>query len=176
MKKIYIYMAVCILIGIIMVFRQSIRNMFYEDSTVPGTADSAWVRPEPMEYERKVILELHYYTSRLASVVIAEKLAALKEKKLGIHTLLLSGSPKIDGNTYLRELAKTDWGIEEIRLHTTGIINIYAFLNLVQSSSSLKRILIWNNTWDDKTLDLIRKAMKDPKGLKIMDKGLDVKK
>lgn len=168
MKKIYIYMIVCVLIGILMVFRQSIRNLFIEDATVPAASDLAWVSPEPQEYERKVILELHYYNFRIASVVIAEKIAELKDKKLGIHTLLISGSNKIDTNTYVRELAKTDWGIEEIRLHTTGVLNVYAFLNLVQSSSPLKRILIWNNTWDEVTLEMIRKAMPDPKGLKIM--------
>lgn len=161
-------MTVCVLIGILMVFRQSIRNLFVEDATVPSASDSAWVHPEPQEYERKVIVELHYYNFRVAAVVIAEKIAELKDKKLGIHTLLISGSNKIDTNTYIRELAKTDWGIEEIRLHTTGVLNVYAFLNLVQSSLALKRILIWNNTWDEVTLEMIRKAMPDPKGLKIM--------
>ena len=168
MKKIYIYMIVCVLIGILMVFRQSIRNLFVEDATVPAASDSAWVTPEPQDHERKVILELHYYNFRIASVVIAEKIAELKDKKLGIHTLLISGSNKIDTNTYIRELAKTDWGIEEIRLHTTGVLNVYAFLNLVQSSSALKRILIWNNAWDEVTLEMIRNAMPDPNGLTIM--------
>jgi hypothetical protein len=161
-------MTVCVLIGVLMMFRQSIRNLFSEDPTAHAAIDSAWSRPEPQEYEHKTILELHYFNSRLASVVIAEKIAELKEKKLGIHTLLISGSNKIDTNTYIRELAKTDWGIEEIRLHTTGIINIYAFMNLVQSSASLQRIFIWNNSWDEQTLKMIRKTMKDPTGLKIM--------
>lgn len=171
MKKVYIYMTICVLIGVVMAFRQTIRNFFSEDPTHQGESDIHWVQPEPHEYENKTILELHYYNPRLASVVIAEKIATLKEKKLGIHTLLISGSNKIDTNTYIRELAKTDWGIEEIRLHTTGVLNIYAFLNLVQSSSAIKRVLIWNNTWDEQTLNKVRKLLKDPKGLKIMDAG-----
>lgn len=162
-------MIVCIFIGILMVFRQSIRNLFCEDPTVSTGIDSAWTRPAQQIYEQKTILELHYFNPRIASDVIAGKIAELKEKKLGIRTLLLSGSSRIDTNTYIRELAKIDWGIEEVRLHTTGTINTYAFLNLINSASSLKRILIWNNGWDEKTLNIIRSGMKNPFKLQIIN-------
>lgn len=161
MKKIYIYMICCVLIGFLMVFRQSIRYLFIEDLNTPTTVDLSW-KPNlgDIPYEHKILLELHHFNPRLASNYIAEKITELKTNKMGIHTLVLNGTPKIDTNTYIRELSKIDWGIEEIRVHSTAAINTYAFINLIKSSSALKRILIRNNHWDTETLAKIKSALK----------------
>ena len=170
MKKIYIYMTVCIVIGILMVFKHSIKILFIEDLSVPTSVDLAWVVPESKTYEKKTLLELQYFSPKLAGDTIVSKLTELKAKGLGIHTVLLSGSAKIGTNAYIRELAKTDWGIEEIRVHSTAAINLYAFLNLIKSAHSLKRVLIWNNGWDKESLDKIRKVIPDPVGVVIKEK------
>jgi hypothetical protein len=167
MKKIYIYMTICIVISILMFFKQSIRFLFTEDLKAPTSVDLAWVDPETEAYETKTLLELQYFSPKLAEDTIVSKLTELKVKGLGIHTVFLSGSIKIGSNTYIRELAKTDWGIEEIRVHSTDAINLYAFLNLIKSAHSLKRVLIWNNGWDNDSLDKIRQAMPYPNGLII---------
>lgn len=167
MKKIYIYMIVCIVIGVLMVFKHSFKYLFIEDLNTPTAIDIAWVEPEAKTYEKKILLELQYFTPKLAADTISEKLQELRSKEFGIHTLLLSGSIKIGANTYIRELAKTDWGIEEFRVHSTAAINLYAFLNLIKSAHSLKRVLIWNNGWDKDALDKIRNIMPDPKELVI---------
>ncbi len=128
MKKIYIYMIVCMLIGIVMIFKHSIRYLFIEDLNAPTTIDLAWSVTEAKTYEKKTLLELQYFSPKIAKDTIVSKLTELKVKGLGIHTVLLSGSIKIGTNTYIRELAKIDWGIEEIRVHSTAAINLYAFL------------------------------------------------
>ncbi len=160
-------MIICIVIGLLMVFKHSFKYLFMEDLNAPTSFDLGWVAPEAKVYEKKTLLELQYFTPKLAQDTISEKLQELKSKDLGVHTVLLSGSIKIGTNTYIRELAKTDWGIEEIRIHSTSAINLYAFLNLIKSAHSLKRILIWNNGWDKNALDKIRKVMPDSKGLVI---------
>ncbi|QOL19751.1 hypothetical protein [Candidatus Bodocaedibacter vickermanii] len=167
MKKIYIYMIVCMVIGVLMAFKHSIKTLFIENLNTPTSVDLAWVVPDAKIYEARTLLELQYFSPKLAGDTIVSKLTELKAKGLGIHTVLLSGSIKIGTNTYIRELAKTDWGIEEIRVHSTAAINLYAFLNLIKSAHSLKRVLIWNNGWDNESLDKIRKVMLDPKGLVI---------
>jgi hypothetical protein len=167
MKKIYIYMIACLLIGVLMLFRQSIRQLFSEDLTAPTSVDKAWQQPPPKVFERRILLELHYFNPRLPSNMMAEKIAELKQKNFGIHTIL-SGSPKIRTNAYMRALAQEDWGIEEIRLHSTTAINIYAFLNLIRSSRSLKRVLIWNNTWDKEALKKITQIVGED-GLRLME-------
>jgi hypothetical protein len=167
MKKIYIYMMICMVIGLLMVFKHSIRYLFIEDLNIPTAVDLAWAIPEPKAYESKTLLELQYFTPKLAEDTIVSKLTELKVKGVGIHTVLLSGSIKIGTNTYIRELSKVDWGIEEIRLHSTAAINLYAFLNLIKSAHSLKRVLIWGNSWDKNSLAKIQKAMPDPNGLMI---------
>lgn len=170
MKKIYIYMIVCMVVGVLMVFKQTIRILFTEDLNTPTAIDLAWVVTEAKTHEKKMLLELQYFSPKIAEDTIVSKLTEFKLKGVGIHTVLLSGSIKIGTNTYIRELAKTDWGIEEIRLHSTDAINLYAFLNLIKSAHSLKRILIWNNGWDKETLDKIRKALPDADGLVIKKK------
>lgn len=160
-------MIVCIVIGILMVFKHSIRTFFIEDLNTPTAIDLAWVVPEKKVYETKTLLELQYFSPKLAGDTIVSKLTELRAKGTGIHTVLLSGSVKLGTNTYIRELAKTDWGIEEIRVHSTAGINLYAFLNLIKSAHSLKRVLIWNNSWDKESLAKILKVMPDPKGLVI---------
>lgn len=167
MKKIYIYMIVCMVIGVLMAFKHSIKTLFIENLNTPTSVDLAWVVPDAKIYEARTLLELQYFSPKLAGDTIVSKLTELKAKGLGIHTVLLSGSIKIGTNTYIRELAKTDWGIEEIRVHSTAALNLYAFLNLIKSAHSLKRVLIWNNGWDNESLDKIRKVMLDPKGLVI---------
>lgn len=169
MKKIYIYMTVCMLIGILMVFKHSIRTLFIEDLNTPTAIDLAWVVPDAKVYETKTLLELHFFSPKSAGDTIVSKLTELKAKGLGIHTVLLSGSIKLGTNTYIRELAKKDWGIEEIKVHSTAAINLYAFLNLIKSANSLKRVLIWNNGWDKESLAKIQKVMRDPKGLLLRD-------
>lgn len=144
-----------------MLFRQSIRYIFMENLDIPTAIDLSW-KPELSAtfYEHKVLLELHHFNPQLASNYIAEKIAELKINKTGIYTLILNGAPKIDTNTYIRELAKIDWGIEEIRVHNTAAINIYAFINLIKSSAVLKRVLIRNNQWDKETLAKIQSVLK----------------
>lgn len=163
-------MIVCIVIGILMVFKHSIRYLFIEDLMVPTSVDLAWVSPDAKTYETKTLLELQYFSPKLADDTITAKLTELRAKGSGIHTVLLSGSMKIGANTYIRELAKTDWGIEEIRVHSTAAINLYAFLNLIKSAHSLRRVLIWNNGWDKDSLEKIRKVMSNPDGLVIHGK------
>lgn len=160
-------MIVCMVIGVLMAFKHSIKTLFIENLNTPTSVDLAWVVPDAKIYEARTLLELQYFSPKLAGDTIVSKLTELKAKGLGIHTVLLSGSIKIGTNTYIRELAKTDWGIEEIRVHSTAAINLYAFLNLIKSAHSLKRVLIWNNGWDNESLDKIRKVMLDPKGLVI---------
>lgn len=160
-------MIICIVIGVLMVFKHSFKYLFIEDLNTPTAVDVAWVKPEAKTYQKKTVLELQYFTPKLAADTIPEKLSELRSKGFGIHTVLLSGSIKIGTNTYIREIAKTDWGIEEIRVHSTAAINLYAFLNLIKSTHSLKRVLIWNNSWDKDALDKIRRVMSDPSGLVI---------
>jgi len=150
-------MVVCMLLGVLMVFRHSIRYLFGEDLDSPNPVDRAWRLPTEKQYHKKIVLELHYFNPKVPKDMILEKLKELREKDLGIHTVLLSGSSKIGTNAYIREIAKESWAIQEIRLHGTEAINIYAFINLIRSTStSLKRILIWNNRWDVATLSKIR--------------------
>jgi hypothetical protein len=55
-------------------------------------------------------------------------------------------------------------------LHSTDAINIYAFLNLIQSAnSSLKRVLIWNSRWSAEILDRIRAVMPESGVLSLID-------
>lgn len=153
-------MLVCILLGSLMVFRHSIRYLFWEDLESPTSIDRAWRLPAEKQYNKKILLELHYFNPKLPTDMIREKLEELRGKELGIHTLLLSGSPKIGTNAYIREIAKENWGIQEIRLHSTEAINIYAFLNLIRSAStSLERVLIWSNQWNAATLGKIRSTL-----------------
>lgn len=162
MKKIYIYMVVCMLIGVFMIFRQSLRYVFMEDLNSPSDIELAWVAPVgDVWYKQKILLELQHFNSDLAKDTIKKKIAELNVNTTGIHTLVLSGSPKIDTNTYIRMLTNKDWGVEEIRLHTTSAINIYALVNLIKSSSMLKRVLIWNNKWGEGALGKIRSVLSD---------------
>jgi hypothetical protein len=163
-------MVVCLLLGVVMLFRHTIRQFFGENLETPTAIDLAWRVPFHKTYEKKVLLELHYFNPRVPSEMIVEKLNELRSKKLGVHTVLLSGSTKIGTNTYIREIAKEDWGIQEIRLHSTDAINIYAFLNLIQSAnSSLKRVLIWNSRWSAEILDRIRAVMPESGVLSLID-------
>lgn len=163
-------MVVCILVGVLMVFRHSLRYLFEEDLSSPTSIDLAWRPLKEKKYDKKVILELHYFNPRSSKDVIREKLGGIRSKNMGIHTLLLSGSPKIGTNTYIREIAKESWGIQEIRLHSTEAINIYAFLNLIQSASpSLERVLIWNNRWNSENLNKIRNLLPKANALHLME-------
>lgn len=168
MKRLYLYIFFCLVIGTLMLFKGNIRQWFSENLNEPTAVDKAWRPPHPKSYDRKVILELHYFNTRRALELINDKTNELNKQNLGVKTLLISGSRKLPTNTYLRELAKQDWGIEEVRLHSTDTINIYAFLNLLKSNSELKRVLIWNNGWDRGKLRLIEKLLPEPSGLKII--------
>jgi hypothetical protein len=159
MKKIYVYMVVCVLIGVFMIFRQSIRYVFMEDLNTPTALEVAWVPPGKIAYEKKILLELHHFNPQSSKEFIAEKIIELKRNNTGIQTLVLNGSPKIDTNTYMRALATFDWGIEEIRVHNTAAINIYAFINLIKSCASLKRVVIRDNKWNEGGLAKIRKVI-----------------
>lgn len=161
-------MIVCVLIGIFMVFRQSVRYVFMEDLNAPSTLDLVWIAPVKSVYEKKIILELQHFNPRLAKDFINQKIAELKARNTGIQTLVLNGSPKIDTNTYIRALALSDWGIEEIRLHDTAAINVYAFINLIKSCASLKRVLIRNNKWDEGALARIKGTLKNSAQLMII--------
>jgi hypothetical protein len=162
MKKIYIYMSVCILIGVFMAFRQSVRYVFMEDLKAPSAVDLAWTPPAMHAfYEQKTLLELHRVTPPSAEEFITEKIAELKANNTGIHTVVLTGSLKVDTNAYIRALATVDLGIEEIRVHNTAAINIYAFVNLIKSSPSIKRILIRQNKWDEGALSKMRAELKN---------------
>lgn len=161
-------MIVCVLIGIFMVFRQSFRYVFMEDLNAPSTLDLSWIAPVKSVYEKKSILELHHFNPLLAKDFINQKIAELKARNTGIQTLVLNGSPKIGTNTYIRALALSDWGIEEIRLHDTAAINVYAFINLIKSCASLKRVLIRNNKWDEGALAKIKGTLKNSTQLVII--------
>jgi hypothetical protein len=168
MKRIYVYIFVCIIIGMLMLFKGSIRQLFSENLNEPSVEDTAWKKPKKNAYTIKTVLELHYFNTRRAVDLINEKISDLHKKKVGIKTLLISGSPKLPTNTYLRELAKQDWGIEEIRLHNTEAINIYALLNLIKANPEIQRILIWNNTWDRTKLRRIERLLPTPIGLELI--------
>ena len=163
-------MSVCMLIGVFMIFRQSVRYVFMEDLNAPMAIDLAWVPPGKVAYEKKILFELHRFNPTSANDFIAEKIAELKVSNAGIHTVVLNGSPKIDTNTYIRALAKVDWGIEEIRVHNTVAINIYAFINLIKSCASLKRVVIRDNKWGEGALAKIRKVVLSGSELIIIKK------
>lgn len=168
MKRVYLYIFACMIIGTLMLFKGSLRKAFSENLNIPTQADQLWTPPKKKQYQTKVILELHYFTPRRAYDLIKQKIDTLHQNNNGIYTLLLSGSPKLPTNIYLRELAKEDWGIEEIRLHNTESINIHAFLNLIKANSEIKRVLIWKNTWKQEKIIAIQKLLPSPTGLKLM--------
>lgn len=159
MKKIYIYMVVCILLGVLMLFKSAIRQAFTEDLTVPSKIDKIWKMPAKQEYKQKVLLSLHQVNPRAPLDMVAEKLRDLKNNQQGIGTLVLSGSSKLPTNLYLREISKNDWGVEEVRLHGTESVNIHAFINLIRSAYVLKQIIIFNNSWSNEDLVKIREVM-----------------
>lgn len=156
MKKIYIYIGACVFVGILMMFRSSIRLLLMENLKTPTPVDIAWSLPKVNFHQQKILLELHHSNPANPREMIIKKLSELREKGYGIQTLVLSGFPKIKTNTYIREISQEDWGIEEIRLHGTAGINVYAFINLVKSAFCLKQIKIWNNSWDLGALEKIR--------------------
>lgn len=169
MKRIYIYMAICLGIGVLMAFKSSIRQWFSEDLTTPTAQDLTWTMPQVETYPQKVLLELQYFTPMRGHEMVQTKINELRASGFGIHTILLSGSAKIDTNTYLRVLAQRDWGIVEIRLHSTSAINTHAFMNLMKANyPTLERVLIWNNGWDDSTLNQLRALLPNPGGLALM--------
>lgn len=167
MKKIYIYMVVCVLLGVLMVFKSSIRQAFTEDLTVPAKIDKIWRRPVKQQYKQKILLNLHQMNPRAPLDMITEKLKGLKNNQLGISSLVLSGSFKLPTNLYIREIAKNDWGIEEVRLHGTESVNIHAFINLIRSAYVLKQIIIFNNSWSNEDLIRIREVMSKKSHLEL---------
>lgn len=159
MRRVYIYTVLALMIGILMSLKQQIRQLFGEDLSSPNALDIEWKSPPKKEYTAKVLLPLHYYNPRQADDFLAPKLAELKQKNYGIHTLLLSGSPKVPTNAYIRNLSQENWGIEEIRLHGTTGVNFFALLNLLKANPSLKRVLIWENKWEKLDLKKIQQLL-----------------
>ncbi|MCP5322548.1 MAG: hypothetical protein H6492_00860 [Candidatus Paracaedibacteraceae bacterium] len=150
-----------------MLFKSLIRQFFSEDLTVPSNVDKIWRVPSKQAYKQKILLNLHQVSPRSPVDMITEKLKDLKNNQMGISSLVLSGSSKLPTNLYIREIAKNDWGVEEIRLHGTESVNIYAFINLISSAFFLRRVIIFNNGWSNQSLDKIRAVMSKESSLEL---------
>ncbi len=161
-------MCVSVLIGILMMHKHQLRQIFNEDLKSPSEADIKWSPPLlEKPFKHKTLIALHQYNPPAPETFIFEKTSLLNKENKGIHTLILSGTPKVPTNAYLRILAQENWGIEEIRVHGTTCINIYALLNLIKANPDLKRILIWDNKWKLLELEKIKSILKESNTLTL---------
>lgn len=160
MKKIYIYILVCLSLGTLLFFKKEVRLLFSEDITEPTSEDQDWKPVLARSFKQKIEVALHFFSPMTARELLNMKLARLDNLKSGISTLILAGTVRLPTNDYMRILARRSWGVEDIRIHGTESLNPYALINLVKANfKTLKTLTIFGNKWEEEVLAIVKKEL-----------------
>ncbi len=170
MKKIYIYILVCLSLGTLLFFKKEVRLLFSEDITQPTSEDEGWKPVLVRSFKQKMEMSLHFFSPMTARELMNMKLSRLDNLKSGISTLILAGTLRLPTNDYMRILSKRFWGVEEIRIHGTESINPYALINLIKSNfKTVKAVSIFGSKWEESVLSVIKKELPPEATLEIID-------